>query len=103
MPDNGGPEAISGREKLAPAGRKNKSYEYTQRYPDDKEAMEGQGPIANHDLEHLVSSDRGVIMFRKILHDAIDAVKEGRGPKGIIRDPERTECISTTAGSVVRD
>jgi|TARA_Y100000294_G_scaffold142659_1_gene136903 hypothetical protein len=43
------------------------------------------------------------MMFRKILRDAIDAVKERRDPKGIIRDPERTECISTTAGSVVRD
>ena len=30
----------SGREQLAPGGRKNTDYEYTQRHPDDKEAVQ---------------------------------------------------------------
>jgi hypothetical protein len=42
-------------------------------------------------------------MFRKILRDAIIEVKEGRDPKGIIRDPEKAKCIPTTAGSYIRD
>ena len=65
--------------------------------------MEGQGPIALHGLEHLVTSDKGVIMFRRILRTAIQAVKEGADPKGIIRDAAKAKLIPTTAGSVVRD
>ena len=95
-------EEITGREKLAPGG-KERSYEYAQRYPDDKEAQEGQGPIAIHGLEHLVTSDRGVVMFRRILREAIQTVKEGRDPKGIITDPDKARCVPTTAGSIIRD
>ena len=50
--------------------------EYTQRFPDDKEALEGQGPIAIHALEHLGTSDRGVIMFRKLLKRGIEAGRD---------------------------
>jgi len=96
-------EALSGREQLAPGGRKDRSFEYTQRHPDDKEAVEGQGPIALHGLEHLVSSDRGVMLFRKILRTAIHEVREGRDPKGIFRDAEMARHVRTTAGSLVRD
>jgi hypothetical protein len=94
-------DQLTGREQLAPGGRKDASYEYSQRHPDDKEAVEGQGSIAIHGLEHLVTSDRGVVLFRKILREAIRAVTEGRDPKGIIRSPERAMCIPTSAGSVV--
>jgi phenylpropionate dioxygenase-like ring-hydroxylating dioxygenase large terminal subunit len=95
-------EDPTGREKLAPGSRRDVSYEYTQQHPDDKEAVESQGPIAIHALEHLVTSDKGVVMFRKILRQAIHAVKEGRDPKGIIRDSETARCVRTTAGSYIR-
>ncbi len=42
-------------------------------------------------------------MFRKILREAIDAVKEERDPKGIIRDPNKARCVATTGGSIIRD
>jgi hypothetical protein len=93
----------TGREQLAPAGRKDVSYEYTQRHPDDKEAVESQGPIALHGLEHLVTSDKGVIMFRRILRTAIRAIGECNDPKGIIRDRAKAALVQTTAGSVVRN
>src|ERR1041385_5234484 len=96
-------DQLTGREQLAPAGRKDTSYEYTQRHPDDKEAVESQGPIALHGLEHLVTSDKGVLMFRKILRTAIAAIKRGEDPKGIIRDKLSAGLVRTTAGSVVRD
>jgi phenylpropionate dioxygenase-like ring-hydroxylating dioxygenase large terminal subunit len=92
---------LTGREQLAPGGRQNTSYEYTQRHPDDKEAVEGQGPIALHGLEHLVTSDRGVLLFRNILRKAIQAVKQGADPKGVIRDPETARSVRTFAGSVL--
>lgn len=91
-----------GRMELSPLGRKDTSYEYTQRHPDDKEVMEGQGPIAIHGLEHLATSDRGVIMFRKILRDAIGAVRAGRDPKGVIREPPKASCVPTSAGSILK-
>ena len=102
LPD-GEPETPSGREQLAPGGRKNASYEYTQRHPDDKEAVEGQGPIAVHGLEHLVSSDKGVLMFRGILRRAIQATLQGEDPKGVLRDPAKASFVATSAGSVVMD
>jgi len=102
IPD-GQANTLTGREQLAPAGRKDTGYEYTQRHPDDKEAVEGQGPIALHGLEHLVTSDKGVVMFRRILREAIRAVKEGRDPKGIIFDPAAAACVRTTAGSIIQD
>jgi len=92
----------SGREQLSPTGRKNASYEYTQRHPDDKEAVEGQGPIALHGLEHAVSSDRGVLMFRSILRKAIEAVHRGEDPKGVLRDANAATRVVTTAESVIR-
>jgi hypothetical protein len=102
LPDNE-TEKLSGREQLAPGGRSNTSYEYTQRHPDDKEAVEGQGAIAIHTLEHLVTSDRGVITFRNILRQAIQAVERGEDPKGICRDAAQAAFVATTAGSVVGD
>ncbi len=102
IPDSGYNQT-AGREQLSPAGRKNISYEYTQRHPDDKEAVESQGPIALHGLEHLVSSDKGVLMFRKILRTAIHEVQAGRDPKGILRDAALAAHVLTSAGSLVRD
>ncbi len=98
-----GHDQVSGREKLSPAGRQDQSYEYTQRHPDDKEAVESQGPIALHGLEHLVSSDRGVVMFRSLLRKAIAAVRSGDDPKGIFRDAAQARFVVTSAGSNLRD
>jgi 5,5'-dehydrodivanillate O-demethylase len=51
-----------------------------------------QGSIARREREHLRSSDRGVVMVRKLLRQAIEDVKAGRDPRGIIRD--RDEVIT---------
>ena len=101
MPADEDETLLSGRAKLAPGGRADTSYEYRQRHPDDKEAQEGLGEIANHRLEHHVTSDEGVLMFRRILRTAIEAVKDNKDPKGILRDPQKAACVPTTAGAVV--
>jgi phenylpropionate dioxygenase-like ring-hydroxylating dioxygenase large terminal subunit len=62
-------------------------YEETQRAPDDLEAQVSQRPIAVHALEHLGHSDTGVLMFRRLLSQAIAAVEKGKDPPGIARDP----------------
>ena len=50
-----------------------------------------------------MSSDEGVMLFRKILKTAIDDVKAGKDPKGIIRDSAKAACVATTAGAVIRE
>ena len=44
-----------------------------------------QGPIAPREHEHLGSSDRGVLAVRKALCQAIEDVRNGKDPKGILR------------------
>ena len=62
--------------------RGDRPYEEQQRKPGDYEAQVSQRPIALHALEHLGASDRGVVMFRRLLRQQIRAVKEGRDPVG---------------------
>jgi 5,5'-dehydrodivanillate O-demethylase len=59
----------------------------------DHMAWETQGPIADRAKEHLGETDRGVILFRKLLRDQIRAVENGGDPVGINRDPGKDEVI----------
>ncbi|MGH7353925.1 MAG: aromatic ring-hydroxylating dioxygenase subunit alpha, partial [Candidatus Rokuibacteriota bacterium] len=74
------------------------SEEEHQRIPGDKEAIVSQRPIAIHALEHLASSDRGVIMVRRLVRQAIEDVRRGDDPAGVIRDPA-ADLVATTAGN----
>jgi hypothetical protein len=66
--------------------------------PGDAEAMVSQGPIAARNLEHLASSDRGVILVRRRIEEAIDAVGRGEDPPGVTRGVDQ-ELVETTAGN----
>ena len=61
----------------------DRPYEEQQRRPGDYEAQTSQRAIAVHKLEHLVGSDKGVIMYRKLIRDGIRAVKNGKNPLGV--------------------
>jgi len=52
----------------------------------DDAACDSQGPIANRTREHLGQCDKGVIMMRKMIKDAIADVQAGKDPRGVIRD-----------------
>jgi nitrite reductase/ring-hydroxylating ferredoxin subunit len=65
----------------------DRPYDERQRHPADYDAQSSQRPIAVHALEHLASTDRGVIMLRKIVRDGIRAVAAGGDPKGVLREP----------------
>ena len=65
----------------------DRSYEERQRHPADYDAQASQRPVAVHALEHLASTDRGVIMLRKIVRDGIRAVAAGHDPRFVLRDP----------------
>ncbi len=90
----------SGNE-IRPGAAAQRPYEDRQRRPDDKEAQEGQRPIAIHALEHLVSSDRGVLMLRGLLQRELAAIQEGRDPMNVLRDSARNHAIETHAWNSV--
>lgn len=54
----------------------------------DRMVLENQGPIVDRTREHLGTSDRGVIMYRKLLRESIKAVEDGIDPVGVVRDPQ---------------
>jgi phenylpropionate dioxygenase-like ring-hydroxylating dioxygenase large terminal subunit len=58
------------------------------RFPGDYEAQVSQGPITLHSDEHLVTSDKGVGMLRRLLRQQIDAIEAGRRPIGVNFRPE---------------
>ena len=86
--------------RTAGTQEQHRDYVDTQRHPDDKEAQISQRPIAVHALEHLGTTDRGVIMFRKLLRRAIRDVREGRDPQNVFRDSQRS-LIAVAAGNTV--
>jgi phenylpropionate dioxygenase-like ring-hydroxylating dioxygenase large terminal subunit len=72
--DEAGVDVIEGGE------RRDRTPEEAQRRPADYEAFVGQGPITVHAKEHLMSSDRGVALFRTRLRSAIRALAKGETP-----------------------
>ena len=80
----------------------DRPYAETQRHPDDKEAQVSQRPITIHSLEHLATSDRGVVMFRRLLRSAIEAVENGEDPPGICRDPANRVIKNQARNAILR-
>jgi nitrite reductase/ring-hydroxylating ferredoxin subunit len=54
-----------------------------QRFPGDYEAQVSQGPITFHSEEHLVRSDRGIVLLRALLQRQVEAVARGEHPSGV--------------------
>jgi nitrite reductase/ring-hydroxylating ferredoxin subunit len=54
-------------------------------FPGDYEAQVSQGRIAWHSDEHLATSDRGIVMLRRLLQKQLDAVAAGQDPAGVVR------------------
>jgi len=73
-----------------------------QKYPNDVEAMVSQGVIAKHSEEHLATSDRGIVMLRRLLQRQVDAVKDGGDPLGVSFDPDAPP-VHFSAGNFLVD
>ena len=58
----------------------DRPYEERQRLPGDYDALAGQRAITVHDMEHLVTSDVGVILLRNLLRKNIRNLLEGQEP-----------------------
>ena len=51
-------------------------------------AWPAQGPITDRSVERLAETDRGLILFRKMLEEQIQVVEDGGDPLNTFRDPE---------------
>ncbi|MGE4339236.1 MAG: Rieske 2Fe-2S domain-containing protein [Pigmentiphaga sp.] len=60
-------------------------------FPGDYEAQYSQGPITLHSEEHLATSDRGLMMLRRLLRRQIETVEKGGHPLGAGPSPESVE------------
>jgi phenylpropionate dioxygenase-like ring-hydroxylating dioxygenase large terminal subunit len=65
----------------------DRPYEARQRHPGDYDMFVSQGPIAVHGYENLTPTDYGIIGLREMYREGMRAVKEGKDPLGINRDP----------------
>lgn len=74
-----------------------------QRFPGDGEAQGSQGPITLHSEETLATSDRGVVILRRLLRTMVDDVAADRDPLGVSRvdgPPRRVEAGLVTVSAV---
>jgi hypothetical protein len=70
--------------------------------PGDLEAQGGQGPVTLNSEEHLVTSDRGIIMLRRLLLEQIRAVGTGTDPIGVNFDPDK-QIVAIPSGNFYDD
>jgi 5,5'-dehydrodivanillate O-demethylase len=52
-----------------------------------------QGPIADRSLERLGESDKGIILYRRMLRQQLAIVEAGGEPMNVFRDPDKNVCI----------
>ncbi len=60
---------------------------------EDMMAWISQGTVADRSLENLGTSDRGVVMFRRMLKREMTKVENGEDPMGVVRDPAKNQQI----------
>ena len=72
-----------------------------QKFPGDWEAQVGQGPITYHSDEHLATSDRGVVMLRRLLQRQIDAIAAGKDPAGVSFDPATPHVVFEAGNYII--
>ncbi len=58
----------------------DRTYEERQMNPGDVEAVEGMGAISEHSREHLVATDRGVVLYRRRLRRLARDLARGKLP-----------------------
>ena len=69
-----------GFERIEAGEIANRTLEEKQKSPGDVEAVEGMGSISSHKGEHLMPTDRGVMIYRRRIRKLIKSLKEGKEP-----------------------
>jgi len=65
-------------------------------------ACQGTQPLLDQRKEQLATSDKGVILIRKIILGAIQAVQENRAPKGVLQPSQAQELVNIDSFTGVR-
>ena len=81
-----------GFEKIEAGEISNRTKEEKQKSPGDAEAVEGMGSISSHKGEHLMPTDKGVMIYRRRIRKLSKDLEEGQEPP----QPQKT------TGQVVR-
>lgn len=64
-------------------------------YGQDRIVWETQGPVFDRTLETLGASDKGIVMFRRMLAEQIERVERGGEPTvAIVHDPAKNDIIA---------
>ncbi|TPG16763.1 aromatic ring-hydroxylating dioxygenase subunit alpha [Sphingomonas koreensis] len=76
------------------------TFEEHQDAPNDYEAQVSQGPngLPSHSQEHLVTSDKGIGLQRRVLRREIKKVQNGDDPINLVFNPQE-ELITTPSGN----
>jgi nitrite reductase/ring-hydroxylating ferredoxin subunit len=69
-----------GFERIEAGEIANRTTEEKQKSPGDAEAVEGMGSISTHKGEHLMPTDRGVMIYRRRIRKLIKDLEEGKDP-----------------------
>ena len=59
----------------------------------DMAAWVTQGPIAARQLEKLAESDKGIILYRRLLQEQLALAEQGGDPMNVFRDPEQNKIL----------
>jgi phenylpropionate dioxygenase-like ring-hydroxylating dioxygenase large terminal subunit len=65
-------------------------------------ACQGTQPLLDRRREQLATSDKGVILIRKIILNGIQAVQENRAPKGVLHHQQAHELVTIDSFTGVR-
>jgi 5,5'-dehydrodivanillate O-demethylase len=95
---NGKPQSSEERksppvDRIPPQKRPDGSYTLDSFQSQDTMAWETQGRVYERSTEHLGASDRGIVLFRKMLREQIEVVQRGGEPMALVRDPEKNQII----------
>ena len=72
----------------------NGEYDMTSFYGQDRAVWETMGTTVDRSRETLGASDRGVVMYRRMLAEQIDRVERGEEPTvAVVRDPAKNRII----------
>jgi 5,5'-dehydrodivanillate O-demethylase oxygenase subunit len=94
--DEGDPPVTYERPIKEPPNARHPEAHYTLHHvqPQDMAMWETQGELVDRSVEHLSWSDRGIVMYRRLLKQQIDLVQAGGEPMSVVRDPNH-EVIDT--------
>ena len=81
-------------EYLPPMKTTEGEYDLKSFFSQDQMAQETQGAIYDRTRENLGVSDRGIVLFRKMLAEQIERVEKGGEPSvAVVRDPAKNRMI----------